>query len=112
MGFNNNEEHKIRNIKIRGIPVSVSHQAGGLIIWGKPEYRGKSVRLKGGAFTPASGMTFSASFVGFSVNGHKNCVAIFNRLPPSGYYTDTYISDHRYEEITITTGYVSQADWR
>lgn len=107
-----NQEHRIRTIKIGGIPVSVSHQSGGHIIWGKPGYRGKTVRLKGGAYSPASGKSFSASFVEFNVNGHKHCVAIFNRLPASGYYTDTYISGHGYEDVTITTGYVTQSDWR
>ncbi len=107
-----NQEHRIRVIKIRRIPVSVSNQSGGLIIWGKPEYRGQTVRLKGSALTPASGHSSSAGFTDHYENGHKECVVVINRVPPGTYYTDTYITGHRYEEVTISTGVVVQLDWR
>jgi hypothetical protein len=103
----NKQEHRIRTLKIRGIAVSVSHQAGGLLIRGLAQHKGKSVQITGSASGNAYGVSAKASFVQFG----NQYAAVFNRLKPGNYYASSSIAGHGWEDFTITTGYVSQLDW-
>ncbi len=101
-------EHGVRIVKIRGVPVSISYENGGHIIFGRPEYQGQSVRLIGKAGTPTYGKSYTATFQPF----YEHMVAVFHRVPPGEYYADTYISGRRYETITINTNFATQSYWQ
>jgi hypothetical protein len=104
-------ETNVRTIKIRGVAVPVSDQRGGLIIFGKPEYKGRQVAIEGRDGEVKYGEKATQSFRELTINGKRQSVAVFPRLVPGTYSTDTSIGYHGYERVTITPGYVVQLDW-
>ena len=104
-------ETGIRSVRIRGVAVSISNQRGGLLIWGKPEHKGKSVTIEGRYGEGAYGHTANQSFIEFTGNDRRQYVAIFQRLTPGSYTVKSYISGHSYESVTISSEYASQLDW-
>src|SRR3989442_295471 len=104
-------ETNIRTISIRGVAVAISDQRGALIIFGKPEYKGKRVILEGREGEVKYGEKITQNFSERTVEGKKQSVAVFSRLIPGTYSTDTYVSYHSYERVTITPEWCDQLDW-
>src|SRR6266699_2256761 len=94
-------ETNIRTIHIRGIAVSISDQRGALLIIGKPEYKGKRVTIEGRGGEVRYGETRTQNFGERMVEGKKRSVAVFPRLVPGTYQTDTYVYSHSYERVSI-----------
>jgi hypothetical protein len=101
-------ETNIRTIKLRGVPISISREKGSLIIWGKPEYRGKTVEIDA---IHDYKIRASANFVKFNIGKKEYYVAIFNRVEPFEYIIRAFYADHTLTSITITSNYVTQIDW-
>jgi len=101
----NQRETNIRTIKLRGVPISISHQKGTLIIWGKPEYRNRRIEIHG---KDELDYEATANFVQYK----NQYAAIFNRLPPGNYWLEAVdIAIHGYEKLTITSNFATQLDW-
>ena len=104
-------ETNIRTLHIMGVSIPVSNQRGGLLILGKPEYKGKQVTIEGWEGEVEFGKKITQSFNLRTINGKRLCVAVFPRLVTGTYRVDTYISYHGHERVTISSGYASQLDW-
>ena len=104
-------ETNIRTIHVRGVAVAISDQRGALIIFCKPEYKGKRVTLEGRDGEVKYGEKITQNFVERMVEGKRRSVAVFPRLVPGTYQTDTYVSGHSYERVTITPEWGDQLDW-
>jgi hypothetical protein len=109
-------ETGVRTIHITGVPIAISHQRGGIIIWGNREHQGLSITLRGRAYGTASGEIASATFTPYRTkNGRMVTVARLPRLVPGNYtvdYTPVALSQFRYEDVTVTAAWVSEMDMR
>ena len=104
-------ETHTRTLKIMGVAITVSNQRGGLLIIGKPEYKGKQVTFEGWEGEVGYGTKITQGFTLRNIKGRMLCVAVFPKLVPGTYRLDSYISNHSSERVTITAGYVAQLDW-
>lgn len=112
MVYTNERETGIRTVRIEGVPVSISNQRGGVVIWGRRDYQGKTVTLTGrGGDTKDVHATFSA----YRDKGHITTAAVFSRVKPGDYYTigrHAGIDSIGWTDVSVSTQWVQQIDWR
>jgi hypothetical protein len=102
-----NRETHIHTKRIAGIPVGISDQKGGLLIWGKPSYQGKSIR-----FFRDEGGVVDGSFSLYIVKGRQVCVAVISRITPGNYHSYLAGLDGISARTSVTGKWVSQVDLR
>jgi hypothetical protein len=102
------KETDIRTERVFHMDVGISRQRGGLVIKGKPEFKGRNLEL----VKKVNGrvvFTASASFVPNSKYS-PDYVAVFNRLLPNLYETG-YFPGYSFVKVSIAPGCITQMDW-
>lgn len=108
MQNNNNRETRIRTVRICGVPINVSNQTGGLLIWGKRNFLGRSFTFYG----PGSTILYG-SFATYRWRGEEVYALSLSRLALGNYWSAMIGIDAPSVMVTVTSsGWVEQVDLR
>lgn len=97
---------------IEGIVRDQDNEYGALVIYVKPEKRGRPIKMRGRPGTKLSGQEFIANTVGYTMNGQDIFAAVYPRLPAGNYFTidSSQYTTWNEQAITVFPGHVAQIE--